>query len=164
MAKPAEDDDLKGGKPGEGDGEDPVDWEAKYREAIKHSRTWEERAKANQGAADRLKELEDASKTELQKALDAQKAAEDELAALKKGAELDKARAKVAAETGVPAEFVVGDDEGAMREYAERLAEHYKTPPAPSVPQAGKFAREPKGDPADEAKRELARKIFGNDE
>lgn len=142
-----------------GGGGEP-DWEAKYREAMKHARTWEKRATDNQKAADKLKELEEADKTELQKALDAQKEAEDKLAALEKGAELEKARAKVASETGVPAEFVVGDDEDSMREYAERLAKHYKDDPAPSVPQAGSFGRRSKGDPEEEAKRELAKQIF----
>lgn len=146
--------------PNGGDDGGAVDWEAKYREAMKHSRTWEDRAKANQKAADKLKELEEAGKSELQKALDAQKKAEDKLAALEKSAKLDKVRAKVASETGVPAEFVVGEDEDSMREYAEKLAKHYKADPAPNVPGAGKFGRGAKGDPEEEAKRELANQLF----
>ena len=144
---------------GEG-GADPIDWEAKYREAIKHARTWEKRATENQKAADRLKEIEEADKSDLQKALEAQKAAEEKVAALERGAELDRARAKVAAETGVPAEFITGEDEDSMREYASKLASHFKPDAAPKVPGAGKIARKPSDDPEEAAKRELANAIF----
>ena len=37
----------------------PVDWKAKYEAAIKHSREWESRAKANKDAADELDKLKE---------------------------------------------------------------------------------------------------------
>lgn len=49
-----------------GSGE-PTDWEAKYNEAVKHSRDWEKRAKDNK-AADELEQLKASRMTEAQKA------------------------------------------------------------------------------------------------
>lgn len=44
----------------------------------------------------------------------------------------ETARAKIAEETGVPAEFVVGGTEAQMRSFAEKFSEHYKAPTAPA--------------------------------
>jgi hypothetical protein len=68
------------------------DWEAKYKEMQKHAREWEKRAKA---AEPKLAELEDAQKSELEKAqarADAaeQRAAEKEADALRAQVALDK--------------------------------------------------------------------------
>lgn len=59
-------------------------------------------------------------------------------------AELDRARAKVAKETGVPAELVAGGDEAAMRSFAEAVAAFAKRPAAPKVEGAGRFDGGPK--------------------
>ena len=63
--------DTGGGEPstdpGTGDAGEHVDWEAKYHDAMKHSREWENRAKANSDAANRLKALEDAKLSETEK-------------------------------------------------------------------------------------------------
>ena len=37
-----------------------IDYEAKYREAVAHSREWEKRAKDNKAAADELQQLKEA--------------------------------------------------------------------------------------------------------
>lgn len=41
-----------------GNGEE-TDWEAKYKEALGHSRDWEKKAKANKAAADELQQLKE---------------------------------------------------------------------------------------------------------
>jgi alanyl-tRNA synthetase len=138
-----------------------VDWEAKYREERKYARMWEERAKTNKSAADELEKLKESEKSELEKAQDEARKAQAALDALKKSAETDKLKAKVASETGVPAEFIVGDDEEDMREYAKKLAEHFKPATAPKVGGAGKVPRERGAADINDAKRELAREMFG---
>lgn len=45
------------------------DWEAKYREAIEHSRKWEARAKENKTAADELTKLKHSQMSEQEKAV-----------------------------------------------------------------------------------------------
>lgn len=130
-----------------------TDWRAKYEAMRDHAREWERKAKANQGEGD-----------ELERARAEAKQAKDELERLKGEASLREARAKVSKETGVPAEFVVGDDEESMTKFAKALADHYKPRTAPKVSGAGKV---PATDgAADElsAKRDLARRIFGNNE
>ncbi|WP_024865601.1 capsid assembly scaffolding protein Gp46 family protein [Butyrivibrio sp. FCS014] len=61
--------------------------------------------------AAKFDELEAASKTELQKATEKAEKLEKELTALKKDAELRTIKAKVATETGVPAELLTGATE-----------------------------------------------------
>ncbi|MGW4850153.1 hypothetical protein ACWEPZ_02830 [Streptomyces sp. NPDC004288] len=58
------------GSGGSGSGTDGgTDWEAKYREAVGHSRDWEKRAKDNKGAAEELAKLKAESMTEQEKAV-----------------------------------------------------------------------------------------------
>ena len=44
------------------------DWKAKYEAMREHMREWEKKAKANQEAADKLKQLEEDGKSEVEKA------------------------------------------------------------------------------------------------
>lgn len=87
VAPPAQPDPDKATEP-ETPKVDEIDWKAKARE-------WEKRAKDNKSAADRLAEIEEASKTEAQKAADrlaaAEKAAADASSSL---ARLEVALAK----------------------------------------------------------------------
>lgn len=73
-------------------GDDPTDWKAEARK-------WETRAKENSDAAARLKELEDANKTELEKLNERAAAAETRAAQL----ELSNTRAEVAMAKGLTA-------------------------------------------------------------
>ncbi|MFE5591450.1 hypothetical protein [Streptomyces sp. NPDC056549] len=58
------------GSGGSGSGTDGgADWEAKYREAVGHSRDWEKRAKENKSAAEELAKLKAESMTEQEKAV-----------------------------------------------------------------------------------------------
>lgn len=83
-----------------------VDWEAKYREAVEHSRKWERSSKANDKAAKQLKELQLAqmSETERLKAqLDEQTARAD---ALQAAADRAQWVADAARQTGLSPEAV----------------------------------------------------------
>ncbi len=108
-----------------GDEQEQVDWEAKYREAVKHSREWERRSKANDKAAEQLKEIQQAQMTEaerLKAQLDEQTARADALQAAADRAQWFAAAAK---ETGLPAEaaaFVAADSAEATMEKAKALA------------------------------------------
>jgi hypothetical protein len=103
-----------------------VDWEARFKESQEHSRKWEERSKANKDAADRLSALEEAGKTEAQKA--AARAELAEKASVADRAEL--ARLKAAVKHGLSEEDLdlLGThgtaDEIAAR--AEKLAKRLK--------------------------------------
>lgn len=127
------------------------------------SRKWERLAKSNSEKAKSFDEIQEASKTELQRAQEKAKRAEDELAELKAKAELAETRAKVAKDTGVPAELISGDDEESMRAFAEAVAKWGKPSSAPRTRKPGSFSADA-GDGRDAAKRELARQLFGSGE
>lgn len=139
---------------GETEGDGAIDWKAEARK-------WESRSKANAEKARAYDELQEQSKTELQKATDRAARAEAELKGLKHRAELDAARSKVSSETGVPADLISGADEAEMRERAKAIADYAKPSPAPRPPVTGAFDRGG-GTDADEAKRRLARLMFGD--
>ena len=133
-----------------------TDWKAMARK-------WERLAKSNSEKATAYDELQEQSKTELQKAQEKAKRAEDELAELKAKAELAETRAKVAKETGVPAELVFGADEDEMAANAKAVAKWGKPSSAPRTRKPGSFSADA-GDGRDAAKRELARQLFGSGE
>lgn len=88
----------------------------------------EQRAKENADKAKRLDEIEEASKTELQKLLDRAEKAEKEAA----DATLKALRADVSSATGVPAGLLAGETEEELRASAAALLEFRgKTPAAP---------------------------------
>ncbi|GAQ52069.1 hypothetical protein [Streptomyces acidiscabies] len=97
------------GQPGSGSGE-ATDWEAKYREAVGHSREWEKRAKTNSGAAEELEKLKAASMTEQEKAVAQAEKAGRMAAAQEAQAEIEKRDAQLR-------ELTVRD---AVRERAEK--------------------------------------------
>lgn len=137
------------------------DWKAEARK-------WEQRAKDNKDAADKLTQLEEASKSELQKALDRTAKAEKERDDLKAAdqarqerethAEQVKKWAEAAAKkTGVPAEALKGDTEEEIKAHADLLAS--------LMPRKGYVANEgerPKGDGTSEL-RGFTRQLFNPD-
>lgn len=146
----------------QGDDGGGTDWKAEARK-------WEKRAKAHadydelKAKAARLDELEEANKTGIQKAQEEASRYKAELDELKAKAERDELVAKVAKETGVPAQFIVGGDEDEMRAYAKSLSDHFKPGTAPRTPKSSSFdTGGASGE--DDAKREFARKLFGKDE
>lgn len=114
----AENEAPQGAEPVEGESQEQgTDWKAEARK-------WESRAKqnfadakANEGAAQRLAEIEEAQKTEAQKAQERLEAAEKRAAEL----ELKAARAEVAAAKGVPAGLLSGDTVADLEASADAL-------------------------------------------
>jgi hypothetical protein len=120
----------------DGDGEDPAkqiaDLQRKLADARKHQRTWEGRSKANQDAADKLAQLEDANKTEVQRAADRAAAAEERAAT----AEQLYHRTLAAARYELPPElieYVSGGTEDEVNTSAEALASAINTRVAEQV-------------------------------
>lgn len=106
------------------DGQQAIDWQAKYEAMKQHSRDWEKRAKDNQTAADELEKLKEAQASEQEKAVKRAEKAEAELSQLKAAAERAEWIARVADGAGVASEVVSmlnGSDEGELSEQVERL-------------------------------------------
>ena len=99
--------------------DETTDWKAEARK-------WEQRAKDNKTAADRLAEIDEASKTEAQKSAEREAAAEKRAAA----AEAKAVRREVALEESLSADDAALldaiTDEDAMRALAKRLASDKK--------------------------------------
>jgi len=87
-----------------------TDWKAEARK-------WEVRAKENKSAAEKLAEIEEASKSAEQKAAERLAAAESKAAEL----ELKADRAEVAAEKGVPVSLISGSNRAEMEASADAL-------------------------------------------
>lgn len=101
--------------------------------------------------AGRFDELEEAQKTELQKATERATAAEEELAALKKANEVRAMRDKVSAETGVPANLLTADNEEECTALAEAI-KAYATPGYPTVQDHGEVPYTPASKPDEQFK------------
>jgi hypothetical protein len=141
---------------------DEIDWKAKARE-------WEKRAKENKSAAEKLAEIEEANKSEVQKASDRLAAAERE----RDQARVEGLRFKVAVKHGISEEdaelFLTGSDEEALTRQAQRLtareaereaalqaAEAERKKRGNHVPREGTTSTSTEGD-----ERETARLLFG---
>ena len=104
--------------------EEPIDWEARYKEAVAQSRKWEERAKANKERAD---EWDAATKRA--------ESAEAELGKLRESAQHDADAKEVAKETGVPAHLLAFcADRESMEAFAKEYASDSKPPAAAPAP------------------------------
>ncbi|KAB5604153.1 hypothetical protein [Bifidobacterium jacchi] len=123
----------------------PTDWEAKYREAIAHSREWEKRAKDNKTAADELQQLKESQMSEAQKAEARTAKLQKELDALKAEKQADEWRAQVSKDTGVPADLLHGDSLEAMAECAKALDQWAHPKPKGMPNQGGKPDHPAKG-------------------
>lgn len=97
-----------------------TDWKAEARK-------WEDRAKANKSAAEKLAEIEEASKTADQKAAERLELAEKRAVELEQKAD----RAEVAAEKGVPIGLIHGSNRAEMEASAEALIAYRGTPTTP---------------------------------
>lgn len=84
---------------------DATDWEAEAKK-------WEKRAKANKSAVDKLREIEEASKSEAERLAEAQR----ELAEIR----AEKERLEVASAKGVPPELLAGPGDD-LEAYADAL-------------------------------------------
>jgi hypothetical protein len=132
-----------------------ADYVAKLRKEAARYRT---EAKANADAAKRLAEIEEANKSEIEKANDAKTEAEQRAAR----AESEALRWKVAAKHGISDEdaelFLTGTDEETLTKQAKRLADRVadRKKTGNVVPKEGTTPREP---PEDEM-RAFARDLF----
>ncbi|MBC2681079.1 capsid assembly scaffolding protein Gp46 family protein [Corynebacterium anserum] len=117
--------------------DDEVDWKAKYEAMKTYSRQWEAKAKANVDAAKKLKEIEDAEKTEVDKLTERLKESEKDNQAL----QLQVDRMTIAAKFGISADdaemFLHGDAE-TMATQAETLAQRSRTPRKAEAPNQGR--------------------------
>lgn len=104
------------------------------RERAKYEDYEELKAKAS-----KFDELEEANKTELQRANEKASALEAELTALKSANSIREIREKVSAATGIPAKLLTGETEDDCLEQAKSISE-YKTPSAyPIVKDGGEI-------------------------
>lgn len=128
-----------------------TDWKAEAKK-------WETRAKENKTAADRLAEIEEANKTEAQKASDRLKAAEREAASARREASMYKIAAefKLSGDDAAALEHVATED--GMRLIAQRLAgvEVERKKQGNQVPREGTTTSS-----ADSDERAVARSLFG---
>ncbi len=103
-----------------------TDWKAEARK-------WEARAKENKSKADKLDELEEASKTALEKATERAQKAESKVAAY----ELEKQRNdwldEVAAQTDLPKAILRGNTKEEIEAHAQSLKAYFAKPSAPVV-------------------------------
>ena len=90
---------------------------------IVQKRVSEERSKLEEykAKAAKLDEIEEANKSELQKAQDKAAKLEKELSALKHDAEIREIRAKVSSEKGVPADLLTGETKEACESQADSI-------------------------------------------
>lgn len=120
--------------------------EAKFTQAdldrIVKDRLTREREKygdydALKAKADKFDEIEEASKTELQKATERAKALQDELDAFKKAESLRTMREKVAHDTGIPVNLLTAESEDACKEQAKQILEFSRPSGYPQVKDGG---------------------------
>lgn len=91
--------------------------------------------------AEQFDAAEEASKSELQKATEKAEALQKQVDAMLKADNARQVRDKVAKETGVPAELLIGETEEECKAWAEKVAA-YRTPNAyPTVRDAGEPRR-----------------------
>jgi len=136
----------------------PVDWKAKYEAAIKHSREWESRAKANKDAADELDRLKESQLSETEKLTRRAEKAEKELSALKTANQVDAWKNAAAEQYGVPASLLSGATEDEINARAKALAE-WKNPKRSGASMLGDPSGLPQNPPksADEWIRSVAK-------
>lgn len=101
-----------------------TDWEAKYREAVSHSREWEKRAKDNKAAADELQQLKESQMSEAQKAEARTAKLQKELDQLKAEKQSAEWRAQVAEESKLPANLIAGSTLEEMQANAKAIGEY----------------------------------------
>ena len=111
--------------------------------------------------AGKYDELQEAQKSELQKATEQTAALQKELDQLKNANKLKDIRESVAKETGVPAELLTGTDEESCKAQASAILKFAKPKNYPGPKHNG---RQDTGHTDNAAMRELARQIFGKGE
>lgn len=116
-----------GAKPAE------IDYEAKYKEAIAHSREWEKRAKDNKAAADELQQLKEAQLSEAEKTAKRIKELEAANAAYEAEKQQNEWKTQVSKETGVPIGLLHGSTLEEMQANGKALADYITEKTKPNV-------------------------------
>ncbi|PLS29931.1 helicase [Bifidobacterium margollesii] len=140
--------------------EQQTDWEAKYREAVTHSREWEKRAKDNKAAADELQQLKESQMSEQQKAEAKTARLQKELDALKAEKQADEWRSQVAAESGLPANLITGSTLEEMQAHAKAIGEYVASKTGRQLPNVTDPGRTPQTPPNDLL--QYAAEVFSN--
>lgn len=132
-----------------------IDWKSEARKHEQRAKDNAAKAKANEGAAQRLAEIEDANKSEIEKVAARAEAAEKRAAEL----EAKSIRSDVALAKGVPAALLTGSTQEELEASADALIEFRGEQQAPSlhVPNEGKS---PTKQPNSE--KEFAKALFGS--
>jgi hypothetical protein len=95
--------------------------------------------------ATRFDEIEEASKTELQKATERAKKLQSELDQMKRADEIRTVREKVANEYGVPINLLSGESEEICTEQAKAILEFKQSTPYPQIKDGGEIQNTVKG-------------------
>ena len=114
-----------------------------------HARTCDHHETLKEKAS-RFDEIEEASKTELQKANERAAKLETELSQLRKNEEIRTIREKVATEHGIPASLLSGDSEETCTEQAKALLEFKSAATYPTVKDGGEIQNNLKRSTRDE--------------
>ena len=162
-AQPA--DDTQGAPNGAEGAEPERDWKAEYERLLRHSRTWEDKAKRLKEKADRYDELAAKSMTDAERADAASKRAEEaeaELARYRRADERREWERRAAEKTGVPADVLSSmEAESAedLMKRAEAIKGYFEAPAAPVVATEGVQPPDPSaGETANDWLRSTIRK------
>lgn len=128
-------------------------------ERLKRERAKYEGFEDFKAKAAKLDEIEEANKSELQKATDRASALESELNALKKEAEVRTIRDKVSADTGVPATLLTADTAEGCEAQAKAILDFKGVNTYPVVKDGGEVHQMP-GLSAKDAFKEWASKVL----
>ena len=110
--------------------------------------------------AEKFDQLEEANKTELEKAIERGNALESELNSLKKAKEIRDLHDKISAEMGVPAILLTAETEDGCRDQAKAALAFKGSQTYPNVRDAGEVKSEFKGSPKQQF-AEWANQAFG---
>lgn len=155
--------DNGGSDGGEGEGE-PIDWEAKYHDAVKHSREWEKRAKDNKAAAEELEKLKESQMSEAEKTARRISELETKNAAYESEKQQAAWKAEVSKKTGVPADLLRGSTLEDIQAHAEQLdAVLHPKPKGAGLKDPGRTP-EHKTNDADTSLRSYVGQLFGRNE
>ena len=110
--------------------------------------------------ADKFDQIEEANKSELEKAIERSNALENELNSLKKAAEIRTMRDSVSSDTGVPASLLTADTEDGCREQAKAILAFKGTQTYPNVRDAGEVDNNFRGSPKQQF-ADWANQLFG---
>lgn len=120
-----------------------IDYEAKYKEAIAHSREWEKRAKDNKAAADELQQLKEAQLSEAEKTAKHIKELEAKNAAYEAEKQQNEWKSQVSKETGVPIALLHGSTLEEMQANGKALADYIADKTKPTVHAASESNQPP---------------------